>query len=78
MRIENEIKLDFKDVLFKPKRSTLTSRKEVSLSRTFKFKHSPFEWKGVPIIASNMDTVGTIEAGEILSKMELMTCLHKH
>ena len=78
MRIENEVKLDFKDVLFKPKRSTLNSRKEVSLYRTFKFKHSPFEWSGVPIIASNMDTVGTFGAGDVLSKMGLITCLHKH
>ena len=33
MRIESEIKLDFSDVLIKPKRSTLGSRKEVDLNR---------------------------------------------
>lgn len=78
MRIENELKLDFKDVLFKPKRSTLTSRKEVSLYRTFKFKYSPHKWDGIPIVAANMDTVGTIQAGRVLSEQHLMTCLHKH
>ena len=44
MRIEEEIKLDYSDVLFRPKRSTLKSRKEVDLSRTYKFKHSNKEW----------------------------------
>ena len=78
MRIENEIKLDFKDVLFKPKRSTLTSRKEVDLYRTMSLKHSPNKWDGIPIVASNMDTVGTIRAGKVLSSQHLMTCLHKH
>ena len=53
MRIEEEIKLDYSDVLFRPKRSTLKSRKEVDLTRTYKFKHSNREWTGVPIIAAN-------------------------
>jgi len=58
MQIENDVKLDFKDVLIRPKRSTLRSRNEVNLSRTFKFKWSKQEWSGIPIIAANMDTVG--------------------
>lgn len=78
MRIETEIKLDFKDVLFKPKRSTLTSRKEVDLNRDFKLPHSNRVWSGVPIVAANMDTVGTIEAGKVLSQNNILTCLHKH
>lgn len=78
MRIENEFKLDFKDVLFKPKRSTLTSRKDVGLHRSLKMKWSDREWSGVPIVAANMDTVGTIEAGKVLSSNHLLTCLHKH
>ena len=53
MRIEEEVKLDYSDVLFRPKRSTLKSRKEVDLTRTYKFKHSNREWAGIPIIASN-------------------------
>ena len=57
MRIEDDIKLDFKDVLIRPKRSTLSSRKQVDLNRTYKFKHSGFEWTGVPIMAANMDGV---------------------
>ncbi len=61
MRIEYEIKLGFKDVMFRPKRSTLKSRSQVDLEREFIFKNSGKKWKGVPIIAANMDTVGTFE-----------------
>lgn len=78
MLIENEIKLDFSDVLIRPKRSTLKTRSEVDLNRTFKFKNSGQEWTGVPIMASNMDTTGTIETAKVLSKLGLVTCLHKH
>ena len=59
MYIDNEIKLDFKDVLIRPKRSNLESRSDVTLEREFTFKHSPHRWKGVPIMVSNMDTTGT-------------------
>jgi len=78
MIIEEDIKLDFKDVLIRPKRSTLASRKEVDLNRTYKFKHSDREWTGVPIMAANMDGVGTFEMAGVLSKHRLMTCLVKH
>ena len=78
MKIDPEIKLDFSDVLIRPKRSELESRKEVSLERTFKFKHSPEVWTGVPIIVSNMDTTGTIEMAIALQKYKIITCLHKH
>lgn len=78
MRIENEIKLDFDDVLIRPKRSTLSSRKEVSLERTFSFLHSDKKWTGVPIIASNMDTTGTFAMAESLSSHKMLTALHKH
>lgn len=53
-RIEDDIKLDFKDVLIRPKRSTLKSRSQVSLERTFTFRNSKYEWTGVPIMAANM------------------------
>ena len=66
MRIEEEIKLDYSDVLFRPKRSTLKSRKDVDLNRIYKFKHSKFSWKGTPIIASNMDGVGEINLAKKL------------
>ena len=46
MRIEEELKLDYSDVLFRPKRSTLKSRKDVNLLRTYKFKYSNNEWSG--------------------------------
>ena len=68
MRIEEEIKLDYSDVLFRPKRSTLKSRSEVDLKRKYKFKHSKLSWEGVPIIASNMDTVGTVEMYKVLNE----------
>lgn len=77
MKIEDGIKLDFSDVLFRPKRSTLSSRKEVNLHRTYKFKHSGTEWTGVPIMAANMDGVGTIDMASALSKHDLFTCLTK-
>ncbi len=77
MRIEEDIKLDFKDVLIRPKRSTLSSRKEVDLNRTYKFKHSKTEWTGVPIMASNMDGVGTIMMTAALYQHKMFTCLTK-
>jgi len=77
MRIEEEIKLDYSDVLFRPKRSTLKSRKEVDLSRTYKFKHSNREWSGIPIIASNMDGVGELEVAKNLAKYDIITTLTK-
>lgn len=77
MRIEEDIKLDFKDVLIRPKRSTLSSRKQVNLHRDYKFKHSKHEWSGVPIMAANMDGVGTFEMAAALHEHQLFTCLVK-
>lgn len=77
MRIEEEIKLDYADVLFRPKRSTLKSRKEVDLNRTYKFKYSNNEWTGIPIIASNMDGVGELQVATSLAKFNVMTALTK-
>ncbi|MCL2309414.1 MAG: GMP reductase [Proteobacteria bacterium] len=78
MRIETEIKLDFKDVLIRPKRSTLNTRAEVDISREFSFRHSKHSYRGVPIIAANMDTVGTFEMAGALTKHHMATALHKH
>lgn len=77
MRIDTEVKLDFSDVLIRPKRSTLNSRSEVDLERTMKFKYSPHTWKGVPIIAANMDTTGTFEVYNVLRKHKIITATHK-
>ena len=77
MRIEEDIKLDFRDVLIRPKRSTLSSRKEVDLVKFYKFKHSRYEYEGIPIMAANMDGVGTINMAEALSQHRLFTCLAK-
>ncbi len=77
MRIEEELKLDYSDVLFRPKRSTLSSRKDVDLNRTYKFKYSRNEWSGIPIMAANMDGVGELGIANALSANEMITCLTK-
>jgi len=78
MRIENELKLGFKDVMIRPKRSTLKSRSQVTLEREFKFLHSTIIWTGIPIMGSNMNTVGTFEVAIAFSKYNLFTAIHKH
>ena len=77
MRIEEDVKLDFGDVLIRPKRSTLVSRKKAVLDREFKFKHSKHVWKGVPIVASNMDHTGTIAMAHTLSDYNMLTAICK-
>ena len=77
MKILEDIKLDYTDVLIKPKRSILGSRKEVDLYRTFKFRNGK-EWTGIPIVAANMDTIGTVEMGKALFEFDMLTCLSKH
>ena len=77
MRIIDDIKLDFSDVLIAPKRSQLTSRKDARLTREFKFKHSYHTWEGVPIIASNMDHTGTHEMYKALKHYNMLTALCK-
>lgn len=92
MRIENEVKLDYSDVLIRPKRSTLKSRSEVNLERKFTFQnytpgpseimndivdHHHSQYKGIPIMAANMDGVGTFEMADKLASLGLFTCLVK-
>lgn len=80
MHIEHDTKLDFKDVLIRPKRSTLRSRKDVDISREFHFKWSGKTFTGVPIIAANMDGVGTFKMAEAFRDdgHGLTSALHKH
>lgn len=78
MRIETERKLDFDDVLIRPKRSSLKSRAQVDVKRTFKTPHAGVEISGVPIIAANMDTVGTVRMAAALAEFDIFTALHKH
>ena len=86
MRIAPEIKLDYKDVLLRPKRSTLESRNDVDLMREITFPNAGgegadpkgYSWKGVPIVASNMDTVGTFEMAKKLAQYHMLTCISKH
>jgi len=77
MRIQEDVKLDFNDVLIKPKRSTLESRKDAVLVRTFAFKHSKKKWAGVPIIAANMDHTGTYEMNKVLYDYAMLTAICK-
>ncbi|MFT5504945.1 MAG: GMP reductase [Gammaproteobacteria bacterium] len=82
MRIEDDGKLDYKDVLIRPKRSTLGSRKEVVLERQFNFRNYQSEqdchYSGIPIMAANMDGVGTFEMADSLARLGLFTCLVKN
>ena len=78
MHIEESLKLDFKDVLIRPKRSTLTSRSQVELQREFVFHHSGNTYHGIPIIAANMDSTGTMEMAAALGQHQLSVALHKH
>jgi GMP reductase len=83
-KIENGMKLDFGNVLIRPKRSTISSRSEVDLERKFVFStkkdnnDNKISWKGIPIIAANMDTIGTFEMYHKLKNFKIITALHKH
>lgn len=76
-KIINELKLDFDDVLIVPQRSTLTSRSEIHLERTFEFYHSPRNWTGIPIICANMSFCSYAMAKE-LAQLKMIACLHKY
>jgi GMP reductase len=78
MRIEEDVKLDYADVLLRPKRSTLSSRKEVNLEREFTFYHSPKKWSGLPIMTANMATCGTFEMAKVLAPYKIITTFHKY
>ncbi len=77
MRVDNDPKLDFDDVLIRPKRSEAPSRSTIRLDREYKFLNSGSTWEGIPIIAANMDTVGTMAMAQALGP-PMLTCLHKH
>ena len=76
-KIESGMKLDFNNVLIRPKRSTINSRSEVNLNRIFTFVNSKNTWMGTPIIAANMDTTGTFEVYDVLNEFTIITALHK-
>jgi GMP reductase len=78
MRIENDPKLDFKDVLIRPKRSTLASRSNVDITREIPFRHAHRTWTGFPLIAANMDVTGTMPMAAALRRHGAMVALHKH
>jgi len=77
MLISEDIKLDYSDVLIRPKRSTMKTRASVNIERTYKFRHSQREWTGVPIMAANMDVVGTFKMHDALTEFHMVTCIAK-
>ena len=77
MRVEQDVKLTFNDVLIRPKRSTLVSRSDVNLEREFSFRHSDEKWCGVPIVSANMDTTGLFSVAKVLQKYKMLTCTQK-
>lgn len=77
-RIIEDNKLDFKDVLIRPQLTALSSRRAVNLTRKFVFRHHNTTWEGIPIMAANMDTVGTFEIAEEFAKHDMITCMQKH
>lgn len=78
VRIIDDVKLDFKDVLITPKWSDTPSRSDIQLERTYNFRNSGRSWTGVPVIAANMDSTGTFAMARALSPYKMMTSLHKH
>jgi GMP reductase len=77
MKIDYTPQLDFKDVLIRPKRTTITTRSQVCLEREFVFPNTKTTWKGIPILAANMDTTGTFEVYDVLSEFKMVTCFNK-
>ena len=79
MRIESDLKLDFDDVLIRPKRSVAPSRVSIELKRQYRFRaaHPEATWTGIPIIAANLDTTGTMQMAAALHGLGMLTCLHK-
>ena len=78
MNILDNTELDFSDVLIKPRRSTIASRKDADIVREYKFKWCPKVIKGTGIMQANMGTIGNFEVSRQMLKDGLFACLHKH
>jgi GMP reductase len=80
MRVEAELRLDFDDVLIRPKRSVAPSRASIELEREYRFRAGTSEtcWSGIPVIAANLDTTGTMRMAAALHELHMLTCLHKY
>lgn len=78
MKVIEDSKLGFDNVLIKPKKSYINSRKDVNLICEYEFKYSKQKWSGVPLIAANMDTTGTVEMANKLASLNCLTALHKY
>lgn len=75
-KFRGDIVLEFDDVMIIPRASSVNSRSEVNLEREFTFANGK-KWTGVPIIAANMDTTGTFEVYNVLSKYKMLTAMNK-
>lgn len=78
MKVIEDTKLGFDNVLIKPKKSYINSRKVVNLICEYEFKYSKQKWSGIPLIAANMDTTGTVEMANKLASLNCLTALHKY
>ena len=78
MRIQDDVQLDYCDVLLRPKRSALASRSQVEIIRQYTFKWCPRAIDATGIVAANMFTTGTMEIAREMQKQKLFTALHKH
>ena len=71
-------KLEFSEVLIKPRPSELASRSDVNLKVAYICKHSKRQIRGCPVIVSNLDSTGTIEMARITNNYGMFVCLHKY
>ena len=78
MRIQDDVQLDYCDVLLRPKRSALASRSQVDIIRRYTFKWCPRTIDATGVVAANMFTTGTMEIAREMQKQKLFTALHKH
>src|SRR5262249_23755283 len=78
VELDQDRKLDFSDVLISPRPSSLNSRKDVTLTRTFEFPRSSTTWTVLPLMASNMDATGTIAMAEALAQVEASASISKY
>lgn len=80
MRILDDVKLDYQDVMLVPQRSdsdVLDSRSKIKLTRPFKFKYGTPQYEGMPVIAANMDSVGTMKMADAFKPYDMAVALHK-
>lgn len=78
MKISQDVKLGFDDVMIVPRRSNIQSRSEVDLIKSFQFYHSPRKLNCIPVICANMASIAGANMAKELAKQDYITCLHKY